>query len=102
MAKKSGLFSLLVGTVAGATAVFLSDEKNRQKTKKELTKAAKTAQTFKKKLDEDPDVVMEEVVTNAKALVKTQFNKIKTKVAQFQATQTTPKIKKPAGKKSST
>lgn len=54
MAKQKGFFSLVTGIVLGAAASYLSNEKNREKTKKVIlstaTKVKKAEAEYKKKI----------------------------------------------------
>ncbi|MDP3983127.1 MAG: hypothetical protein Q8Q65_03570 [bacterium] len=56
MAKKGGLFTMLLGAVAGAAAVFFSKEENRAKAKevidKTKVKATKAGAEIKKAIKE--------------------------------------------------
>lgn len=70
MAKKKGLFTLLMGMAAGAAATFLSDEKNRETAKKLAAKAVKTAQQAKADYQADPEVFKAKIKVEAEKTAK--------------------------------
>ncbi len=64
MPKKStgtGLFALITGAVAGAAAVFFSDEKNRKMVKKEFTMVEKGAVKASKEIQKNPTKFVKKV-----------------------------------------
>lgn len=93
MSKKSGLLPLITGLIAGAAAVFFSDEKNRNMAKEQVSKAATAAKEFKKRIDEDPDKTIDEVVTAIKTKAKRRVKRFKSRVKQLAKTQKTPSPK---------
>jgi hypothetical protein len=88
--KKKGLFPLIVGAVAGAAAVFFSDEKNRAKAKKTIEEAKKNPQAFAKKTAKKAEKSAKELATKAKKAGKKAIDQRKTKT-------TTTKVKRKAG-----
>jgi hypothetical protein len=97
MAKRtSGLFTLLTGMAAGAAALFLSDEKNRQSTKKELSKAGTTAKKLKSEYDKDPAAFKVKVHKDGKKLAQKAVKKAQTKAKK--AKTSAKKAKKTAKK----
>ncbi len=95
MGKKTGIFSFVVGLVAGAAALFLSDDKNREKTEAELGKAAVKAKQLKKEFDKNPEATVRAVAKQVEGKAKTIVRKVKqTKVV----VKTTPAKRKTAKK----
>jgi|GEM_PF-942309 len=99
MAKNSNLFTLLTGVVAGAAAVFFSNEKNRQKAKQELNKVSATARVYKKKFEDNPEETVDELVTKVETVAKKQVKKIKNKAAKFKSSQFSKEAAKKRAKK---
>ncbi len=64
--KKGGLLTLLTGVAMGAAAVFLSDKKNREKTKQAADDALEKAKTVKKDLKKDPEKFVKKTITSLK------------------------------------
>lgn len=62
----AGLFTLIAGMAAGAAALFLSDPKNRAKTKKALNTAASEATKMKKEYEANPTAFKKKVAGQAK------------------------------------
>jgi len=88
--KKKGIFPLLVGAVAGAAAVFFSDEKNRAKAKKTIDEAKKNPEAFAKKTAKSAKKTAKKMASKAKVAGKRAINQAKSKTA-------TSKTKKSAG-----
>jgi hypothetical protein len=65
MAKKRNLFTLLAGLATGAAAVFLSDEKNRQKARKTVGKVFEDVKQAKLDYEKDPEAFKAEVKKTA-------------------------------------
>lgn len=84
MAKKSGLFTLLLGATAGAVAVLLSDKSNRRKAELGLQKVGTKAKHLAHDLEANPEKVARRVVTRSKkvAAVATGQATVATKKAR--------------------
>lgn len=80
--RKAGLFPLLVGAVAGAAAIFFSDEKNRAKAKKTWTEAKKNPEAFAKKTAKQVEVAAKKAAVKAKAGAKKVAVKAKAEIAK--------------------
>jgi len=80
--KKKGVFPLLVGAIAGAAAVFFSDEKNRTKAKKTFAEAKKNPEAFAKKTANQAKKNVSKVAKKAKVAGKKAINQAKSKVAK--------------------
>lgn len=65
MAKKAGVFPLLVGAVAGAAAMFFSDKKNRDKAKKVAQQGKKKVLAMKKEAQKDPQAFARKTAAQA-------------------------------------
>jgi hypothetical protein len=97
MSKKMGLFSLITGIAAGAAAVFLSDEKNRQKAETTLKDASVAAKKISKEIKNNPEKAVADLKKTGKKIVKKALStKTKTSVSKSKAA---PKKKKLASKK---
>lgn len=95
MSKKgSGFFTLITGIAAGAAAVFLSKEENRQLAKKELTKAVKTAKSVESELKKNPTAFKKKVVKKAVKAVKKSVRKSSTKKTVTKKTKSAKTTKK--------
>lgn len=70
MSKNSGLGALLTGITLGATALFLSDEKNRKTVKGKLVEVAKEAKVVGKEWEEDPDKAIDLLKKKAAKIAK--------------------------------
>jgi hypothetical protein len=77
--KRSGLFPLLVGAVAGATAIFFSDEKNRAQAKKTLEEAKKNPEAFAKKTAKTAQKKAKKMASQAKTAGQKAIKKAKAK-----------------------
>ena len=77
MAKKTGLLSFVVGLAAGAAALFLSDDKNREKAEAELSKAATKARQLKKEYDKNPEATVRAVAKQVEGKAKKIVRKVK-------------------------
>ncbi len=77
--KRSGLLPLLVGAVAGAAAIFFSDEKNRAQAKKTLKEAKKNPEAFAKKTAKSAQQTAKKVASKAKVAGEKAIKKAKTK-----------------------
>lgn len=75
MGKKSGLFAFVAGMAAGAAALFLSKEENREKTKKAVEqgkmKAAAEAKKVVKEVKKSANMAQKEVKKATKSAKKT-------------------------------
>ena len=76
--KRTGFLPLLVGAIAGAAAVFFSDEKNRDQAKKTLAEAKKDPEAFAKKTAAKAKTAAKKAASKAKAEVKKQVAAKKT------------------------
>ncbi len=83
MSKKTGMLPLITGIVAGAAAVFFSDEKNRKMAKEKLAEAKTSAKQLKKKYDADPDKTIKEVVEVVKTRGTAEAKKLSKKVKKI-------------------
>ncbi|HOZ03708.1 MAG TPA: hypothetical protein PKX78_04445 [Candidatus Woesebacteria bacterium] len=83
MSKKTGLFPLITGMIAGAAAVFFSDEKNRKMAKEKFSEAKTSAKQLKKKYDADPDKTIKEVVEVVKTKGTAEAKKLSKKVKKI-------------------
>lgn len=71
MAKSNGgMFSFLVGVVAGAGALFLSKEENRKKTKRVVGKAASRAKKAKMEYEKNPKAFKKKVAKQAETTAR--------------------------------
>lgn len=77
--KKSGLFPLLVGAVAGAAAIFFSDEKNRAQAKKTLEEVKKNPEAFAKKTAKNAQKTAKKMASKAKTASQKAIKKTKAK-----------------------
>jgi gas vesicle protein len=77
--KRSGLFPLLVGAIAGATAIFFSDEKNRAQAKKTLKEVKKNPEAFAKKTAESAQKTAKKMASKAKTAGQKAIKKAKAK-----------------------
>ncbi len=68
--KKKSLFPLVVGAIAGAVAVFFSDEKNRAQAKKTIEEAKKDPQAFSKKTVKKAKQTAKKIATKTKTAGK--------------------------------
>ncbi len=59
--KKSGVFPLLVGAVAGAAAVFFSDKKNQEKAKKAVAKGKAKLKSLSAEVKKNPEAFAKKV-----------------------------------------
>lgn len=86
MGKKFGMLSFVAGLAAGAAALFLSDEKNRDFAEEELGKAATKAKQLKKDFDKDPEgtvkAVAKEVEKTTKKVVRTAKKRVAAKTTK--------------------
>lgn len=82
MGKKVGLFSFVAGLAAGAAALFLSDDKNREKAETELNKAAATVKQLKKDFDKNPEATVKAVAKTVQGKAKKIVRKAKRKTAK--------------------
>ena len=89
--RKTGFFPLLVGAVAGAAAIFFSDEKNRDQAKKTLAEAKKDPETFAKKTGARAKVAAKKTAAKAKVAVKKASVKAKAEIAKKKAAKKTTK-----------
>ena len=80
--KKTGFLPLLVGAVAGAAAIFFSDEKNRDQAKKTLAEVKKDPEAFAKKTGARAKVVAKKTAAKAKVAVKKASVKAKAEIAK--------------------
>lgn len=83
MSKKSGLLPLITGMIAGAAAMFFSDQKNRDLANKQIDKATAVAKILKKKFDEDPDRTIDEVVETIKTKASVKAKKMQGKLKKI-------------------
>ncbi len=80
MAKnRKGLIPLIVGAVAGAAAVFFSDEKNRTKAKKTLAEVKKNPENFARRTVKSAQKTAKKLVGQAKTAGKKAINQHKRK-----------------------
>jgi hypothetical protein len=70
MGKKSLLGTLLTGVALGAAALFLSNEKNRDKAKKVVKKTVAQAKKLEAEYKKNPAKVQNQVTTQGKKLAK--------------------------------
>ncbi len=82
MGKKVGLFSFVAGIAAGAAALFLSDDKNREKAEAELSKATSTVKQLKKDFDKNPEATVKAVAKTVQSKAKKIVRKAKRKTAK--------------------
>jgi gas vesicle protein len=82
--KKSGVFPMLVGAVAGAAAVFFSDKKNQEKAKKAVAKGKASIQKISNEVKKNPEAyakkMAKKVTVEAKKIgkkIQDQAKKIK-------------------------
>ena len=91
--KKKGLLPLVIGAIAVAVAVILSDEKNRAKAKKTIDEAKKDPQAFSQKTVKKAEQTAKEIAAKAKAAAA------KAKMAAEKEAKIVAKKAKTAGKK---
>lgn len=80
--KKKGIFPLVVGALAGAAAVFFSEEKNRAKTKKTIAEAKINPEAFAKKTMKSAQKSAKNLAVKAKVAGKKALEQQKRKIAQ--------------------
>lgn len=80
--KRKGLFPLILGALAGATAVFFADEKNRAKAKKTFAEAKKDPEAFAKKTAKSAQKTAQKVATKAKTAGKKALDQRKLKTVR--------------------
>jgi len=78
--KRTGFLPLLVGAIAGAAAVFFSDEKNRDQAKKTLAEAKKDPEAFAKKMGKQAGETAKKTAAKAKTAAKKAASKAKAEV----------------------
>ncbi|MFA6813996.1 MAG: hypothetical protein GX943_03630 [Candidatus Pacebacteria bacterium] len=83
--KKKGVFPLILGALAGATAVFFSDEKNRSKAKKTFDEAKKNPEAFAKKTAKKAQKTAKKMATKAKVAGEKAMDQHKRKAAKTRA-----------------
>jgi gas vesicle protein len=65
--KKGGFFPILVGTIAGAAAVFFSDKKNREKAKKVVAKGKAQVKKLSLEAKKNPEAFARKMAKKATA-----------------------------------
>ncbi len=88
--KKSGLFPVLVGAVAGVAAVFFSDKKNREKVNKAVTKGKAQLKKLSLEITEDPKAFAKKVGTK----VSKEAKKVSEEVAKEVSKEVSKEAKK--------
>jgi len=77
MSKKSGVFPMLVGAVAGAAAVFFSDKKNREKAVKAVNQSKAQVKKIASEVKKNPEAFAKKMAKNVTAQAKKMAAKVK-------------------------
>lgn len=68
--KKTGVFPMLVGAVAGAAAVFFADKKNRDKASKVVRKSKASLKKISTEAKKNPEAFAKKVLSQASTTVQ--------------------------------
>lgn len=68
--KKTGVFPMLVGAVAGAAAVFFSDKKNREKANRVVAQGKASVKKISQEAKKNPEAFAKKMLGQASATVK--------------------------------